>query len=394
LTDTVTIPPTRILGSATATTIVGIMPLFLVGASSVFLQPDLGVDAARLGLAVATFMAFTAAFSIPGGRFTERIGAGNALALVGAGNAAVMLGIATLTRSLNHLVVLLAIGGLFNSMSNPASNLALARGSFTRPGLMFGVKQSAIPAATLFAGASVPLVSLTVGWRWAFVLGALASLGAAIWAPRRLGPGQPRAARKGRTGDAATGPLVVLAVALGLGTAAAVSLGSFLVGSLVAGGIDAGTAGWVLAGGSVTGMAARISSGWLTDRHRDSALLLMAGMLVVGSVGYVLLARGGPSLLLVGTVLAFTCGWGWHGLLFFAIVRLNPNAPAAATGIVSTGGEGGASLGPLVFGLVVAAASYTAAWQLAAAAALAAAVLVIVGRIWVSAARPHGHAAR
>jgi MFS family permease len=383
LTHTATVGATRTITSATAITIAGIMPTFLVGASAVFIRADLGFDEAGLGLAVGSFMATSAAFGVPSGRLTERIGAGRALTLVGAGSAAVMLGIATLAHSLTHLVVLLALGGLCNSMSNPSANLAIARGSFTRPGLMFGIKQSAMPAATLLAGGSIPLISLTVGWRWAFALGALLAAAAAVSAPRGLRAAPARATRRVRDGDAATAPLVLLAVALGVGTAAAVSLGSFLVESLVAGGIDAGTAGWMLAGGSATGVLARLISGALTDRRPDSALQLMAGMLVIGAAGYLVLARGSSALLMVGTVLAFSCGWGWHGLLFYAVVRLNPNAPAAATGIVTTGGAGGAALGPLAFGLVVTSASYVLAWQLAAAAALVSAVLVVISRAWL-----------
>jgi MFS family permease len=383
VTHAITASPARTISSATAITIAGIMPTFLVGASGVFIRADLGFDEAGLGLAVGAFMAASAALGIPGGRLTERIGAGRALTLVGFGSAAVMLGIATLADRLAHLVVLLAIAGACNSLSNPAANLAIARGSFIRPGLMFGVKQSAMPAATLLAGGSIPLISLTIGWRWAFVLGALLAVGAAISAPRRLGPGLVRSRGRVREGDAPTAPLILLAIALGIGTAAAVSLGSFLVESLVAGGIDAGTAGWMLAGGSATGILARLISGALTDRRPNSALLLMAAMLVFGAAGYLLLARGGSMLLLAGTILAFSCGWGWHGLLFFAVVRLNPNAPAAATGIVTTGGAGGAALGPLAFGLVVTNASYPLAWQLAAAAALASAALVVISRAWL-----------
>jgi cyanate permease len=370
--DTGTIRPARILASASATNVVGILPLFLVGTSSVLLRTDLGIHPAQLGLAVATFMAFTAAFSIPGGRFTERLGAGRSLALVAAGSGVVMASIATLARSLTHLVVLLALGGLVNSMANPASNLALARGTFTRPGLSFGLKQASMPAASLLAGASVPLVALTLGWRWGFGIGALLAAATAVTSPHGLDRGSAGGRRRARTRDVPIGPLVLLALAFGLGTAGAISLGSFLVGSLVADGVDAGTAGWMLAVGSAVGMASRIGGGWLTDHHRDSALPLTAAMLMLGAVGYLVLGRGGPELALLGAVLGFAGGWGWVGLLFFAVVRLNPSAPAAATGIVSTGGESGSSAGPLAFGLVVASAGYPVAWQLVAAAAVAA----------------------
>ncbi|MEX2598577.1 MAG: MFS transporter [Dehalococcoidia bacterium] len=379
----VPVGPVRTTTAVTLCSVVAIMPVFFVGASGVFLREDLSFDKAGLGMAVAVFMASSAVFAVAGGRLSERIGAGNVLMVVGIGSGMVMLGVAVLADSLTHLVLLLALGGVSNSVVWPAGNLALARGVAVRPALMFGVRQAAIPVATLLAGASVPLVSLTLGWRWAFVFGALLSLGAAIFVPRQLAPAQARQATRVREGDAATGPLVAMAVALGVGTAAAVSLGSFLVEAAVAAGVAAGTAGWLLVAGSVAGIGARLFVGWLADRYRGWALYMVTVMLVLGAGGYGMLALGGPVLLTIGTLVAYGCGWGWTGLVMFAIVRLNPNAPAAATGIVSAGGASGAALGPLAFGYVAATASFQAAWGLAAIAALVAAGMVFAARAWV-----------
>ncbi len=375
--------PVRTVAAASVATVVAIMPAFFAGASGVFLREDLGFDEAGLGLAIAVFMATSAVFGVVGGRLCERIGAGNALKLVGIGSGAVMLAVAALASSLLHLVALLAVGGAFNSIAQPGGNLALARGVVVRPALMFGVRQAAIPLATLLAGASVPLLSLTVGWRWAFGAGAGLALSVAVFVPRRLAPAQPRRVTRRRQGDAATGPLVALSVGFGVGIAAAVSLGSFLVESAVAAGVAAGTAGWLLVAGSLAGIIARIVAGWLADRYRGRALFMVSAMLVLGALGYGMLSVGGPVLLTLGTLLAYGAGWGWGGLVFFAVVRLNPNAPAAATGIVSAGGAGGAALGPLAFGYIVTVASFPVAWGLAAIAALVASGLVLVARTWL-----------
>src|SRR5205823_1137887 len=81
------------------------------------------------------------------------------------------------------------------------SNLTLARSvPAHRLGLSFGVKQAAIPLATLLAGAAVPAVALTVGWRWAYVIAAGLAVLALVGAPRagepyvRI-PGPPPGAR-------------------------------------------------------------------------------------------------------------------------------------------------------------------------------------------------------
>lgn len=123
------------------------MPAFLVGASAVFLREDLGFDEAGLGLVIAVFMGTSAVFAVVGGRISERIGAGNALVLVCLGSGSAMLGVALLARDLRHIMLLLALGGFWNSIAQPAGSLALARGVVVRPALVFGIKQSAIPLA-------------------------------------------------------------------------------------------------------------------------------------------------------------------------------------------------------------------------------------------------------
>ena len=375
--------PIRTVAAATATTVVAVMPVFLIGASGPFVREDLGFDQAGLGVAVALFMGSSAVFAVVGGRVSERIGGGNALTLVAAGAGTVMLGTALLAQRLTHLLVLLALGGFLNSMAQPAGNLALARGVSARPALMFGIRQAAIPVATLLAGASVPLVSLTIGWRWAFALGAALALCTAVFVPRRLAPPGPIAATRARQGDAATAPLVALAVGFSIGIAAAVSLGSFLVESAVAAGVEPGAAGWLLVGSSFAGVCSRIAVGWLADRHQGTALYQASALLLLGAGGYGMLASGEPALFAVGAVLGYAAGWGWGGLVFFAVVRFNPTAPAAATGIVSAGAAGGAALGPLAFGYLVTAASFEVAWTLAAVAALASAGLVLFARSWL-----------
>ena len=348
-----------------------------------FLRAELGFDEAGLGLAIAAFMTATALSAAMLGRLAERFGAGNVLVVSSLGSAAVLLGVALLARNLFQLASILAIGGLCNAATQPAANLVLARGAGGRPALTFGVKQSAIPVATLLAGASVPLVSLTVGVRWAFAAGAVFAAGVAWFVPRRLAPARPRAARRKRDGDAAFRPLLALAVAMGVGAAAAFSIGAFLVESAVAGGMAASAAGWLLVVGSVSGIISRLFVGWLSDRFPGRALYIVAVMLSLGGVGYALLSISGPTLVIIGTLLAYSAGWGWTGLMFFAVVRLNPNAPAAASGIVQAGGAGGSAIGPLVFGYVVTISSYTVAWSLAAGAALLSAWLVLVSRIWL-----------
>ena len=64
----------------------------------------------------------------------------------------------------------------------------------------------------------------------------------------------------------------------------------------------------------------------------------------------------------------------------FAVVRLNPAAPAAASAIVQMGVYAGGFAGPIAFGFVAAHSSFPTAWLVGAATMVAAALLVVLGR--------------
>jgi predicted MFS family arabinose efflux permease len=64
----------------------------------------------------------------------------------------------------------------------------------------------------------------------------------------------------------------------------------------------------------------------------------------------------------------------------FAVVRLNPSAPAAASAIVQMGVYAGGFAGPIAFGFVAAHTSFPTAWLMGTATMVAAALLVVLGR--------------
>ena len=359
---------------------VGILPGFLMGGLAVQIRGELGFGEGALGFAVAVFFAASALGSVISGRVVERVGSSLGMRLAALVSAAALLAVSTLAGSLWGLVACLVLGGLGNAISHPATHLLLAREvPQGRQGLAFGIKQAAIPAATLLAGLSVPTIAVTVGWRWAFAGGAALALCVALLVPKRTEEGI-RLVKEARAGDVPLAPLVLLALGIGLGSAAANPLGAFVVESAVATGIEVGRAGLLLALGSAVGICVRIVFGHLADKLNSGRLRLVAGMLAVGTVGFVLLASGAPSLLVAGVVIAFAAGWGWPGLFNFAIVRSNPRAPAAATGITQTGASGGAAAGPLAFGYIVEETSFGTAWMCSGVTALVAAAAILLGR--------------
>lgn len=362
---------------------VGVLPSFLTGGLAVQIRGELGFGAGALGLVVALFFVVSSAFSALAGRVVERIGFYTAMRSSAVVGALSLLAVATLAGSWWGIVACLVLGGLGNAVAQPATNLMLAREvPGGRQGLAFGVKQAAIPIATLLAGLAVPVVALTVGWRWAFAGAALLALIVALFVPNvgHSGAAATGRAKKSRTGEAPIAALILLSVGIGLGSTAATPLGAFLVESATSTGVEVGTAGLLLALGSAVGIVVRVAAGYLADGMESGRLRLVAGMLVLGTAGFAMLASGSPSLLVVGVVLAFGAGWGWPGLFNFAIVRSSPRSPAAATGITQTGASGGAALGPLLFGYTVEATSFGTAWLAAAAVALLSATAILIGR--------------
>ena len=367
---------------AVAVATAGVLPAFLTGGLAVQIRAEMHFGTGALGLLVAAFFASSALASALFGRLVERIGSHRGMRAAALASAASLLCVALLARSWSGLLVCLIFGGFANAVSQPATHLSLAREvPPERQGLSFGIKQAAIPTATLLAGLAVPIVAVTVGWRWAFAGGAALALIVALLVPAEtITHDGVRQTNKGRAGDVHTRSLVLLAVGLGLGSTAATPLGAFISGAAVSEGMRAGTAGLLLALGSATGITVRVLAGTLADRMNSGRLRLVSGMLAVGAVGFALLASGIHGLLVVGTLLAFGAGWGWPGLFNFAIVRTNPGAPAAATGITQTGASSGAAVGPLIFGFLVEATSYDTAWLVSGAIAVTAAGTILAGR--------------
>jgi MFS family permease len=377
--------PARVLAGTAAITTACVFPAFLMGAMAVQVRDDLGFSETGTGLGVAAFFAAAALSSLALGRVTERRGARWGLRSSGGVSAGASLAVAGLARSLPVLCVLLAVAGAANALCQPAANLLIARHlPVHRQGLAFAIKQAAIPLATLLAGLAVPVIALSVGWRWAFVAAAILALGSALLAPdvdpAERTSARSREARPEARSDTRGAVMAVLAVGIGFGAAAAGTLGAFLVSAAVEAGMSEGGAGLLLTGGSLLGITVRVLAGVRADRRDGGHLRVVAAMLAAGAVAYALLATMRLGVFIVAAPLAFATGWAWPGLFNLAVVRANPSSPAAATGLTQTGTYLGAVSGPLLFGLVAEAVSYRAAWLLAGGFAVLAALAMIAGR--------------
>ena len=369
------------MAAALWATVVGTLPAFLTGALGVQLSAELGLGESILGIAFGAFFVTAALSSRKMGSLAERLGATLSLRIAMLFGLAVQLALGAFTRDAATLILLLGAAGLVNALVQPAANLLLVRAvPPSRHGLGFGLKQAAIPTATLLSGLAIPTVALTLGWRWAYILGSGIALLSLALIPR-LPTIPARIAQRGSPAVPrnAMGALRVLAASVGCGAAAASSLGAFLVPAGVAAGFSEGRAALILTAGSTLGIVGRVGLGAWADRSTRDPLNVVAGLLASGTLAFALLAAQSPSSHVVGTLLAFGLGWSWPGLFNFAVARSLPDAPAAATGFTQTGTYVGALLGPVLFGWLAEHCSYSAGWLATAFFAACAAALAAWG---------------
>lgn len=369
----------RIEVAAVTTALVGALPVFLTGALAVQIGQDIEFGPARIGIASGAFFGAAALGSAVMGRVAERHGPGRSMRLAAAVSLVGQLGLA-FTPGYGALVALLVVTGAANSLAQVGANLLVAKGvDPSRQGWALALKQAGVPAGTLLGGLAVPAFGTTIGWRYAYLAGAaIAAWTMAAVPVRAVEPGGRDPAR--RRGDVPLGPLVLLACAAGLAAASNGTLASFLVSAGVESGLSEATAGLVLTAGSAMGISMRLLAGRRADRRGGRHLPVVVALLVGGTVGYLLLSPGIVATHLLGAAVAFGSGWAWPGLFNLAVVRLNPSAPAAATGITQTGVYVGALSGPVAFGFVVDHSGYPLAWTLAAVSSACAAVGVTIGR--------------
>ena len=363
----------------------------LVSALAVQIQDDLGIGAAEIGMTVSAFFFVGVLTSALSGRMVERIGPTAGLRLASAAAGVVLVVTGVLGRSWPALITLVAVAGLANSWAQPAANLYVARGvSNRRQGLALGIQKSGIPTASLLAGLAIPTIGLTIGWTWAFVLSGLFAFGVVLFVPAVAGPSAAAGGSGTKTAGPTTRPrpdvpmrlLVAVACSTCLAAMGSMALSSFFVLSSVEIGIAEAVAGILLMAGSLVGIASRLVMGASADRASINPLHMLSAMFAVASLAFIGLSTGSKAMLFAAMPFVFATSFAWPGLFHLAMVRANPSAPGAATGIAMTGSFTGAVCGPLLFGLLVEATSYGWAWGFAAiTSGAAAAVMAVTGRL-------------
>ena len=346
------------------------LPVFLTGAVGVQLREDLDITATAIGFSMGISFGVAALLSAPMGRLAQRLGPQRAFRGGLMTTAAAMAAIALFAESAITLALLLGLAGAANALNQPSANLLLA--SHVEPqrlGFAFAVKQSGMPAAALVGGLAVPAVALTVGWEWAYAgAGLLALTMLVLLPPDRPDTVVPTTSGKAARPDMRTSLLALYAAVGFLGATNAGAMVGFITSGAEESGISPGLAGLVLSFGSATGIASRLYQGWRVDRSGMLPIQRLILLYFVGGLGALLLAVDVPMTYLLAPIPAFAFGWAWPGLFNLSVIRNNPSAPGAATGISQVGVFIGAAAGPALGGVIVDAAGYRWLWLTGAAA--------------------------
>ncbi len=357
------------------------MPVFLLGSLAPSIRRELHFDAGHLGMVVSTFWISMAFGGFIAGRLAQTLGATRTTYLGLSTSMVAMLGLA-LSPLWLLLLIFSALAGIGCAITLPAGDMALFNSlPPNRRGFAFGVKQASLPAASMLAGAFVPLLMLTVGWRWAFISGSFVALSGALSMPRY--PNENSKRRKGIHHDTGfsnsrrLGDVVPVAIGVGLAMCGVSAMGAFFVESAINSGNSPRLAGSLLALGGFFGIAGRFLVSWRLD-HLPWPYAVVAGLISLGGVGAAVFALHAHGLVLIaGTAIAFGAGWGWNGLMTQTVVTSHPESPARASAYIMVGAASGGAIGPTLFGVMVGHFGYSVAWTVCAAQFFTAAAMFL-----------------
>ena len=356
------------------------------------LAADLGVDTSRVGLYPSIAFAGAAMLTVLSGSLVRRHGG------VRVNQASLALTAAGLAATLSGSIALIALGALLvgggYGLATPGASHVLARVAPAEcRGLVFSIKQSAVPMGGLLAGLIVPPVVELAGWRAGVAtVAAMVGLAAIAIQPLRArldddrDPRFPVGVRASwHSVSLVLGAPALRAMVLVAFTFAALqlSLFAFLVTYLVERvGLTLVVAGTVFAVMQAAGMVARIAWGWMSD-HVIAARPLLA-LIGAGAVASALLAAGfsagWPLAAIMATAAALgATAVGWNGVYLAEIARVVPlQQVGAATGGTLMFTFVGIMVGPSSFGAIVALTDSYAAALAALAAPVLIAVIVLV----------------
>lgn len=390
--ETATWPLSRELVFASALMLAmfaGNLPQYTLGVLAPVLTDELAVGEAQLGVLASVLYVSAAIVARLAGRRMDDVSGRLTLALLFSTATAAMVLLAG-SHTWKGLLVAVLVAGVAIGGNNLATNRLIAlHVPDGRRGLVIGVKQIGVKLAHVAAGAAIPVLALTFGWRRGLLLLAAIVAVAAATSLRAV----PRHERVPRDADAAPAAaarsldlaprvrwLRYYAVFMGVGMSA---ITTYLplhavqnVGlSLVEGGLVVTVLG-------VAAVLARLVWATVAERSRQPATVL-AMLGVGGGLSLAAIAMApvvGPWLLWLGAATAGATAGSWNVVAHLTVVsEIEPERAAAATGLIQATFLLGLAFGAPLFGILVeSTGSFRLAWL--AAGALSGAALASAWR--------------
>ena len=369
------------------------MALLTLPAMAPVAAQGLGVPPALVGAYVALCYLAAMLSSLIGGTLVRRLGAIRVSQL---GLALCAIGLLLCAVPWLPAVALgaLCIGAGYGPITPASSHLLALTTPAHRMALVFSIKQTGVPAGGMMAGALVPGLSLWLGWQGtlAVVAGVCAAC-AVLSQPLRAALDADRQPSQALALGALFRPvgmvlghrsLAVLAACSFLFSAVQVSVTAYMVtylnGSL---GMTLLAAGAALSVSQLAGVVGRIAWGAVADRGLGprNTLMLLAALMIVGSVLTALLQPGWPTALIWAIVaLLGASAIGWNGVYLATVARQAPPGQAAtATGGTLMFTFMGVVLGSPAFGAL---AGFSGSYRLAFAALALPAALALGLLLW------------
>lgn len=364
--------------------VMGMGPLLHNALSSMgpLIVADLELSATEFGLLWFVMFAAACVFTLAGGKLTDRFGARMLMCGVFVFAAVSML-VAGLAGSYAWLVVALVLSGIAQAVSNPATNSSVARSvAPERQGVVMGIKQSGVQVSQFVAGLALPSLALLIGWRAAVLTCIVVAVAGVVITLVGL-PQEPRSSERGEAPrsalDVSVRWMTAYAFLMGMITQLTnVYLPLYAHQEL---GLPVTQAGLIAAVLGGVGVVARLTWGRFSDRFSDMRRPLIAlALLAAAAMFAVLMATtGGQWLIWLGACLFSIGVLSANVIIMVTIVRFIGRADVGrASGWVSTGLYTGFMMGPLIFGVLVDAAGYSAAWTTAMCLGLVLAVMTVV----------------
>lgn len=381
-----------------ATITIQIIASFVVLAGPVIAPiaaPELGVDPARIGLAVAVMYASAAVSCVTCPGLIARLGplrtSQVCLVIAAAASAAATIG------GIAGALVAHFLAGLAYGPITPASSQILQR--FSPPqhrNFIFSIKQTGVPAGYFLTGLILPSAALAFGWRSALLTTAVLCVALAL-AVQPLRATLDADRKAGQTMINSRQVLdVIRTVLANTPSRALVAVGftynmmqatvtTFLVVYLTDVAVQSVVvAGAILAAAQTAAAAARIGLGWLADRITAARVLIAIGIGMVACAVVVCLftPRWPVALIAVVCVAWGVTSVGWNGVMIAEVARLAPPGRVAQfTGGTSFFSFIGMMSIPAVISLLIAATgSYVPGFLLAAVLTLGGTLAMIRAR--------------